>query len=199
MNSEAQPQKNSTERRNNFRLEDDIYLDIKPLTSLPNSLDAYDPSICSKPELILAKQMHKLEHDAQHLLKLIHDDHPPTAQYLKNLNKRLGIIHQLCSANLADNPLTPNKTATLSTHGLDFLHTEVFAVESLLHLQITLFPSLEQLCLFAKVIHSSSKAEKHHIGVQFLYLTDTENQLISRHLIQTQSRQRRQNRSTLNN
>lgn len=191
-----------------YRLNDEIYLCIKTCEEhlgqnnvTGNNIDensAYDadpygPEFCDHPELKFLSELHRTTLESQHLLKPISDKHAATGQYLKNLNKRFGLLQQFIIAASTWADLRPNYQVALKETGLNFYPKtgNIYRLDQHVHLQIVLFPSLAHLCIFARITQLETIDEKVHLGLTFDALQPAEQQILAKHILQKQIDQRR--------
>lgn len=183
------------ERRQSFRMSDQIGLRYAVLEKKPESLDPYSDTVCQNPAAYLLSDLYRLETEGHHLLKPIGDHNPHLLQYLKILNKRLQCLTALVAESFKE--AAPSlMEVTLSDSGLDFVVqaslVSNLAVSAWLHMELML-PSATpaRIMTFAQVVRCDRREEHDQsmckVGVCFHGLRESDQQLIARYLLQRQS------------
>jgi hypothetical protein len=203
----------------NFVLTDQVYLQITPVLDNANTQDPYGLPYCKTPELRLLSELYRATQESQHLLKPISDKHAATGQYLKSLNKRVGLLQQFMIATSDSANLAPNCTVALSEAGITLseaelsscLTTRQLGTASALHVQVVLFPGLVHLCLFGTLEKLFIMQDEHNqaqltppeapanevsppteVHISFGTVPPSEQQLLAKHILQKQIDLRRE-------
>lgn len=201
----------TTTNLKSFHLKDHVYLRIKPCPTPEPDTDPYAPQYCDHPELKYLSELHRASQESQHLLKPIADKHAATAHYLKNLNKRMGLLQQFIIATANWGNLQPNYHVMLSEEGL-LIGTDTSTLDTgtlqginahnpnthpdeAVHLQLVLFPQLAHLCVFGRASRSEMIDNQPHIAISFVNLHGAEQQILAKHILQKQIDQRRKHNS----
>ncbi|MDM8347838.1 PilZ domain-containing protein [Pseudomonas sp. sp1636] len=180
------------DRREYYRIDDTIALEFTPLSGAEAL--ASDELHDSSPLFNLLSELHLLDFESQHLLRHISERDRPLANYLKVINKRIDLLGQAVAQSLLRDIGTPRRVC-LSEGGVSFNSAQNLAIGSHLAIKIVLMPQALGLLLRAKVIHCQALAEQQfEIGTAFEALTDAQRQLLARHILQRQARERRQAR-----
>lgn len=176
-----------------YRLTDHVYLSMKICENKASDADPYAPEFCNHPELKFLSELHRATLESQHLLKPISDKHAATGQYLKNLNKRFGLLQQFIMASSTWANLSPNCQVTLSEEGFHFTPAvgDTFELNQRIHVQMVLFPNLAHLCVFGCVRQVETIDHRAHINLDFEQLQPSEQQILAKHILQKQIEQRR--------
>ncbi|TWI53402.1 PilZ domain-containing protein [Pseudomonas duriflava] len=174
------------ERREYYRITDSIALEI---TLLDGSASDAVPN--ASPLFDLLSEMHLLEFESQHLLRNLNERDRPVAACLKLFSKRLDLLGQALTWNLT-HEIGEAQTVVLSEGGLSFTHQTSFPLGSLLGLRMILMPQGLGLQLTAEVIHCQESTKgKYEIGTRFPDISDSQRQLLARHIIKKQAHDRR--------
>jgi hypothetical protein len=180
------------DRREYYRIEDTIALEFTPLRGAQAT--AGDELHDSSPLFNLLSDLHLLEYESQHLLRHIAEKDRSLANYLKVINKRVDLLGQAVAQNLLRDIGAPRQV-TLSEGGISFINHQALAQGEHLALKLVLMPQALGLLLRGQVVHSQALAEQQfEIGVEFEALTETQRQLLARHILQRQALERRQAR-----
>ncbi len=181
--------RDNEERREYYRIEDRVALEIVPL---PRDQTAEDDTGGPSPPLFnLLSELHRLDFEAQHLLRQIGETNRPLVNYLKVQNRRIDLIGQALAQDLL-NDLGETRPVELSEGGLRFGHARAFTKGDRLLLKMLLMPQAMGLALQARVLYCKAREDGHYeIGTEFEALTDAQRQLLARHILKKQAQQRR--------
>lgn len=172
-----------TERREYYRIHDEIALQI----STDNTDFLNESSLFN-----LLNELYLLEHEAQPLLRAISEQQRTLINYLKITNKRIDLLAQAVAQNLLKDFPKPQK-ATLSEGGLSFFSDQSFDEGETLYLKMLLLPQALALQLTATVVGSRKKTgDSLKTAVTFVDLTESQRQILARHILQKQAHERRQ-------
>lgn len=177
------------DRREYYRIEDTIALEIRPLSAH----EAADQEVLQdeSPLFNLLSELHLSEFESQHLLRQISERDRAMAAYLKVLNKRIDLLGQVVAQTVLDKFDEPQHVV-LSEGGMEFEHHLAYPADSHLAIKLVLMPQALGLLLRAKVTHCEPEGfGTFKIGTEFESLTDAQRQLLARHILQKQAQERR--------
>jgi hypothetical protein len=181
--------RDADDRREYYRIEDTIALEFHPLPSA--EAHASEALHDGSALFDLLNELHLLDFESQHLLRQISERDRTLASYLKTLNKRIDLLGQAAAQGLLRNIGTPRRV-TLSENGMSFQHGQPMAVDSHVALKMVLMPQALGLLLKARIIHCHDLQHgQYEIGTEFEGLTETQRQLLARHILQKQALERR--------
>lgn len=186
------PTQDSENRREYYRIEDSIALEILP----PDEL--HGPSTDASNGLFqLLGELHQLDFEAQHLLRQIAEGNRTLANYLKVQNRRIDLLGQALAHGLFSTLGEP-RPVVLSEGGISFEHDQPLAENSQHRLKLVLMPQALGLLLEARVASCQPLAAgRYAIALSFEALSDSQRQLLARHILQRQAAERRQARESL--
>ncbi len=180
------------DRREYYRIDDTIALSFTSLTGA--DAQAGEALHDSSPLFNLLSELHLMDFESQHLLRHISERDRTLANYLKVINKRIDLLGQAVAQSLVRDIGAPRRVS-LSEGGVSFTNGNPVAVDSCLAIKLVLMPQALGLLLRAKVVHCRELPEgQFEIGTAFEGLTDAQRQLLARHILQRQARERRQAR-----
>ncbi|CDF92819.1 MULTISPECIES: PilZ domain-containing protein [unclassified Pseudomonas] len=187
------------DRREYYRIEDMIALEIRPL-SIPEAAGQevlQDPS----PLFNLLSELHLSEFESQHLLRQISERERSIAAYLKVMNKRIDLLSQIVALTVLGEIGEP-QPVIISEGGIDFQYPTPIAIGAHLSIKLVLMPQALGLLLRARVTHCDRKGDGYDVGTEFERPTDAQRQLLARYILQKQAQERRlareQNESGIN-
>lgn len=183
-----------SERRQSFRIEDEVYLDYRLLQDgeMPEDGDEHDMTrICQG-----LMQLRELNVQAGHALAGIRKQHSELAHYLGLIDKKIEILAQMTGAIGMGRNITPSTRVNIGSGGMAFTTPEPLTKGSRLALKLVLFPSHLCLQLVATVAYSQPGGDHQGCwtGVEFEPLPEHENDALIRHLLEKQSAQLRKER-----
>ncbi len=179
----------TNDRREYYRITDTIALDFELLAGAKAEArdELHDPS----PLFNLLSDLHLTDFESQHLLRQIGERDRTLANYLKVINKRIDLLGQAVAQNLLRDIGTP-RWVNLSEGGVGFSNGQALPVGAHLALKLVMMPQALGLLLRAQVTHCKALGDgQFEIGTEFEALTDAQRQLLARHILQRQARERR--------
>ncbi|POH81731.1 pilus assembly protein PilZ [Stutzerimonas stutzeri] len=180
------PTQDTEERREYYRIEDHVALEIIPANQNEGSCSEPLPPLFS-----LLGELHQLDFEAQHLLRQIAESNRTLANYLKVQNKRIELLGQALAQDLLKDQGAP-QPVVLSEGGISFASDKPLSNGEVLTLKLILLPQGLGLLLEARVIYCTSMDDgRYDIGTEFEALTDAQRQLLARHILQKQALERR--------
>ncbi|MGE8100423.1 PilZ domain-containing protein [Pseudomonas fluorescens] len=177
------------DRREYYRIEDTIALEIRPLSAL----EAAGQEVLqdASPLFNLLSELHLSEFESQHLLRQISERDRNTANYLKVMNKRIDLLSQVVAQTVLGKFGEP-QPVVLSEGGIEFEHHLAYPAGSHVAIKLLLMPQALGLLLRAKVTHCEPESfGTFEIGTEFEALTDAQRQLLARYILQRQAHERR--------
>lgn len=190
MDSEA-----PSERRDYYRIEDRIGLEFK---RCPESIE--NPQCPTGPEHLdgLRAELRRLDLDVRNQLASLSENNRLLATLIKSLNGKVDTLARIMA--FEQKPLQPHEwqSATLSEGGISFIDPEnTLAVDDEIDLRMTLPPELYRPQALAKVISSTPlETGGRRVHAEFTVIQDADRQLIARHVMRWQIRQRQQDAPT---
>lgn len=180
------PTPDEAERREYYRIEDRIALEITPLS------EAADASPEESPLFSLLSELHLSEFESQHLLRQLGETNRALSGFLKAQNKRIDLLSQVV-AQMLMGALSEPQAVVISEAGLDFQHPVRFPPGTRLDLKMAFPPQALGMMLRARVVHCDTLPDGGFaIGVEFEGSTDAQRQLLARYVLQKQAMERRQ-------
>lgn len=177
------------ERREYYRIEDRMALEITPLSGAEASSEELLQD--ASPLFNLLTELHLSEFESQHLLRQISERDRSVAAYLKVLNKRLDILGQILTQTLHQEINEP-QTVMLSEGGMSFEYPQAWEVGTHVAIKMYLLPQTLGLLLRGYILHCQAQENgQFAVGVEFEALNDAQRQLLARHILQKQAAERR--------
>ncbi|WP_207285089.1 PilZ domain-containing protein [Pseudomonas sp. FW300-N2A2] len=176
------------DRREYYRIEDTIALEIRPLSAL----EAAGQEVLqdASPLFNLLSELHLSEFESQHLLRQISERDRTLAAFLKSQNKRIDLLSQVIAITVLGQIGEP-QPVIISEGGIDFQNPTAIAEGTHLSVKLVLMPQALGLLLRARVTHCDRKGDGFDIGTEFERPTDAQRQLLARYILQKQAQERR--------
>ena len=176
------------DRREYYRIEDTIALEIRPLSAV----EAAGQEVLqdASPLFNLLSELHLSEFESQHLLRQISERDRNLAAFLKSQNKRIDLLSQVIALTVLGQIGEP-QPVIISEGGVDFQYPTPIATGVRLSIKLVLMPQALGLLLRARVTHCDPKGDGYDIGTEFEHPTDAQRQLLARYILQKQAQERR--------
>ena len=179
---------NDADRREYYRIEDLIALEITPLSA--SEAASSEVLQDASPLFNLLSELHLSEFESQHLLRQLGEHDRTLAAFLKVQNKRMDLLSQVMAQSLLGDIGAP-QPVIISEGGIDFQHPTLLAPGSHLAVKLVLMPQALGLLLRARVTHCDPKGTGFDVGTEFEAMTDAQRQLLARYILQKQAQERR--------
>lgn len=177
------------DRRDFFRLEDEVHLVCHPIEKHMLSDDPYGTQYNLPKQAILISQLQAIDNDAQALLTQITDSNRAVGGYLKAIDHKIECIAKHLISDYDEQTLT-KETVDLSEGGISFFHKSALEIDSYIHLTLMLFPSYTTIAAISQV-KSSEESEattgQYRIGTEFIALIEQDRKRLTKHIRRKQS------------
>jgi len=173
---------NEDERRDFFRIDDEVYLDFESITedeyaAAPITLEHLDKSAFS-----LSANFATLNNSVHPILNNIKQLHPDIGEYLETLNSKIDSLSQ--HILYQNSTFDQNKviTANISASGIQFKCDTDFEINQAIKLELVLLPEKIGVLIFGRVI----KSEKDYLSIKFDFLRAEDQELMIKHNLNKQ-------------
>ncbi len=176
------------ERRQFYRVSDKALVDIKILDDIhadPESQFELTPTFS------VLREFHQLDVESKHLLRQISDKDKSLGLYLKSLNSKLDALARGVALNNRSIDETRLSEINLSEGGVSINLSQQLPNNTPVAIQFVLLPSFTSLVLKGQVVSSDQNDNDYTSHIQFYELDSFNQQLIARHIIRKQSRDRK--------
>ena len=188
-NTPNEPEENSPERRDFFRIEDRIGLEVRKLSTTVSTED----KVMDGDHLeSLKAEFRRLDQDVRSQLASLAERDRLLTGLIKSLNGKLDTLARIMA--FEQNPLQPEdwQEVTLSEGGIAFSSDQAdWQIGDHLALTMTLPPELFQPHAIAQVLDlQPTNGGATRIHAEFVRIQDADRQQIARHVMRWQIRQR---------
>lgn len=188
-----QPMSRKPNRREYFRVDDQVLLKIKLLGNHDNFSTPPADYFEESTSITLVEQLRIIDNEHNKLLRPIAEINRDLELYLKSINKKIDLI--------ANSILDLHQPAvhqayidvSISEGGLAFNVTQHYATNSICALLICLQPENTCFAAYAEVLECAAlPGGDHRVALQFIKLNTADQQLLARHILQVQIAQKKE-------
>lgn len=190
----------SRERREYFRINDQLLLDHRPL---------HDDEIEAFRELINGDLPHRFmtassfaatSRQIAHSLYRIQSDLPDVARCLQAIDHKLNVLAQLFVAEDAGSSMQDARDVSLSAGGIAFRSAHQLRPGDLLEMKLVLLPNMLGILAAARVAYCERAGEDDphfpwRVGVSFEIMREADRELLVRHVMSRETQQLREQRT----
>jgi hypothetical protein len=190
----------SDERREYFRIEDEIALDYR----LISEDEAHQLQERMRSRLVdrftAASSFAATTRQMAHVIHKVQTESPELARCLQAIDHKLNMIAQLFVSEEMGLNEQPTREVNLSAGGVAFRAQHEIKVGSELELRMVLFPSLVGILTISRVIHCEPTSDGNtqfpwQVAVAYEHLRETDRELLVRHIMSKETEQLRALRS----
>jgi hypothetical protein len=182
----------AAERRQYYRIDDDVALKYRLVghEELDSALSRLKEGY---PDLLgVASAFADMNVRMNHALDKCRQEGPELALYLEGLNEKLDTLIHLLAVSDAGLPDRPTHRVNLSASGIRFNAREDIPEGASLEIKIVFFPSFLCMMSFGTVVRcirgqSTTPGYPYDIAVEFLYMRESDRELLVRHVLQKES------------
>ncbi|MGD8672941.1 MAG: PilZ domain-containing protein [Thiogranum sp.] len=190
----------SDERREYFRIADEIALDYRPLKD--EEVDGLLERMRSRlvDRFTAASSFAATTRQMAHLIHKVQTESPELARCLQAIDQKLNMIAQLFVSEQMALDDQPTREVSLSAGGVAFRAQHELRTGSLLELRMVLFPSMIGILTISRVIHCERMDDGNsqfpwQVAVEYEHLRETDRELLVRHIMAKETEQLRAQRS----
>ncbi len=193
----------SGERRQYFRIDDDVYLEYQALSEADYLAQLAAPLGDAAGPGALTLQLRSLTAQASALLAQIRKRDMEIGQYLALIDRKVELLGRAVLGNQFGHDLGPNAHVNLSGGGIGFTSAERLAPGTKLDLHLVLFPSTLLIRGLAQVIDCAQLEETdpqqpYLVNTEFTHIAELAREALIRHTLELQSARLRQQRGEPN-
>ena len=190
----------SEERREYFRIDDEVALDYRPISQ--DEAERLQKKIQSRmvDRFTAASSFTATSRHMTHVMHKVQNQSPELARCLQAIDQKLNMIAQLFVSEEINLHEQPTREVNLSAGGIAFRVQHEIKVDSLLELRMVLFPSLVGLLTISRVIQCERAGDGNLkfpwlISVVYEHLREADRELLVRHIMSKETQQLRSRRS----
>ncbi|EAR21545.1 hypothetical protein NB231_01504 [Nitrococcus mobilis Nb-231] len=185
------------DRRENFRITDEVLLDYRCLSRQEALLRRQAPAQDASSAFALVPEMNELRQQTAILRRQAEQESAVIARLIEHLDRKVDRVIGVLMVHELGSRCPQPVTVDISADGMGFSSTEVLEVGQVLDIRLMIPATGYGLHTFAQVMRcgESGKHSGSRVGVQFQFLRDYDREALVQHLLQRQSmllRQRKQ-------
>ena len=175
------------ERRDFFRIEDEVYLELETITADEyNSAEEVLANL-HNDSFSLSADFATLNNSLHPVLNNIKQIHPDIAQYLELLNNKIDSLGELLLHKSSAYDENKRITANVSASGIMFESELKLNQGDLIKLELVLFPEKIGILIFGKIIKiTQSTSQKQNISIEFEHIRTEDQELMIKHNLNKQ-------------
>ncbi len=186
MDQKMTTEQNTKDKRSFFRVDKELILDFKSVDAYTAENESAEEQFDDPVPMQLLSQLNQLDQHSSQLLQVIAKKDRDISDYLKILNKKIGLLHQEIASMR-----NPKKIATtkvnLSQAGIGFIADKPIYKGSHIAVRMIFLPEYSGVTVFGEVIRNQPlKGERHHIAVKFQNIKEADQQLLAKQIMQAQ-------------
>ncbi len=189
------------ERRQFFRIDDDVYLDYQIMEEDEYHRRLEQPHGPRHEAGDIGLQLQTLTAQASNILSQIRKRDPEIGQYLAILDRKVELIGRALGGTQLGAP-APNMRANISGGGIAFHTTSRLEPATKLELHLMLFPNNLVIHALGRVVHCHpdpvDSAHPFKVGIEFTRISEMARDALVRHALELQSARLRQAREQAN-
>ena len=189
----------SEERREYFRIDDEVALDYRPISEA--EAERVREKIQSRlvDRFTAASSFTATSRQMTHVIHKVQNQSPELARCLQMIDQKLNMIAKLFVSEEINLHEQPTREVNLSAGGIAFRVQHEIKIDKLLELRMVLFPSLVGVLTVSRVIQCERVDDgnlKFHwqISVVYEHLRETDRELLVRHIMSKETQQLRSQR-----
>ncbi len=179
------------DKRDFFRISQDVIFDHKVVDSFAAKNDAAEHAFADAASLTLVNELRRLDRDNAQTLRLLTEKNRLLGDYLHNLSNKIDLLvrHTLLAEERLD-AKRPTTRINLSEDGLAFVSERMIYKGSYLAVRLIFLPSYSPVISFAKVLRCEQRDERYQVAAKFYRLPTGERQELSRQILRAQVNKR---------
>ncbi len=177
------------ERRDFYRIDDDIALDLEPLEQHKRDEVIETLGDDLSEAVLMLKELRQLDYDNNQAYIQVCDSHRELGQLIRAQNKKIDIIARQLVKFARDGFNTIE--ANISGGGLRFKSPTVYAKGSEWYLKILLFPECHGFNALARVVSCRPENDHYHIAMEYTDILLSDREQLVKHITRLQSRRLR--------
>ena len=190
----------SDERREYFRIDDEIALDYRLISD--DEVDRLVEKIQSRQvdRFTAASSFAATTRQMTHVMHKVQSESAELARCLQAIDQKLNMVAQLFVTEEMELNEQPTREVNLSAGGVAFRAQHEIGMDSLLELRMVLFPSLVGILTVSRVIHCerANDGGRHfpwQVAVVYEHLRESDREHLVRHIMAKETQQLRGERS----
>jgi len=179
---------NENERREYFRIDDEVYLDLEVVSEEEYSHAAETLANLHDSSFSLSADFATLNNNIHPVLNNIRQSYPEIAEYLEFINKKIDNLSQLML--IEETSFDENKliNANISASGIMFSTDLKLKTQQGIKLELVLFPEKIGILIYGKVINTQTESDNNRnmVSIEFEHMRPEDQELMIKHNLNRQ-------------
>lgn len=189
----------STENRHAFRVNAEVIFNFQIVDADTVNHASAEGLFPQSPVLALLSEFQRLDAETSALYPALVDGNRAMADYLAALNRKIELLSQHLLAQQLQQSDAGSASVNLSEGGLAFDCERILYKDTLLAVRLIFLPAYSGITTYMRVIRCQEEGQTYRVAAQFIELNPIQEQLLARHIMQTQISARRQAHSAGSN
>jgi len=173
---------NEDERRDFFRIDDEIYLDFEAITDDEYAAAPLTLKNLHESTFSLSADFATLNNNIHPILNNIKQLHPDIGEYLEVLNSKIDSLSQHMLYENSSFDQSKVTSANLSASGIQFNSNEIYEPGQAVKLELVLLPEKIGVLIFGRII----KCDENYLSIEFEFLRPEDQELMIKHNLNKQ-------------
>ncbi len=175
------------ERRTQYRLNDDVYLEYLVLTDEDVEIAIREFNSQAQQHFNPINQLQAIAVRHCGVLDKIRTTSPDVAEYLSSIDEKIQLLAHAIAQDQVGAPIVPNERVTISTGGVSYSSEQSLAIGALVELSIIIVPSYVHISALGAVVycHREDKTDlgyPYRIGVEFSHIHEADREALFTHI-----------------
>ena len=187
------------ERRDYFRIEDDIHLSYRALDPQERAKPLAERLAGRRPRHDIVEQINEISRRNAAVFKSVQKQQSEIARYLQSLNEKIDLLAAHAAGSDPATESHPNHHVSLSASGIAFGVDVALEVGSALELVMRLYPSHRQIIATGEVVdasrgHRVDSVYPLGVAAHFVEISESDHEALVEHILMRQFERRREAR-----
>ena len=179
------------DRRQLFRVDDTAILDIIPVTEESVQSQLAETCFPRSESFSLMRNIQSIDNENALILRNIHDKTPEISAYFLAINKKIETVAAVIAKQIISEH-ADNISVDLSEGGIGFQSNAPLEINQYYAIKIWFNDKMTGIAAYIKVLACQPIDDSEfHLSCQFTALSEVDEKLISRHIMQVQAKQQR--------
>jgi hypothetical protein len=180
-----------SDRRQLFRVDDTAILDIVAVNEQDLLSQAAEACFPRSESFSLMRNIQSIDSENALLLRNIHDKSPEISAYFLSVNKKIETVAAVIAKQIVSEHAN-NIAVDLSEGGIGFQSNAQLEIDQYYAIKIWFNEKMTGVAAYVKVVACQQLDDNgYRISCQFKELSEVDEKLISRHIMQVQAKQQR--------
>jgi hypothetical protein len=190
-----------SDKRQFFRIQQDVIFSFKAVAAASIDKMHAEQHFAISSSYGLFAQFQQLDNDSNSIMQNIRRDNPDVSQFLDILNKKINLLsQQIMAKEVISVDDQDTGRIDLSQGGIAFTSKDPLGIESWIAIKLVFLPTFTAIVNYAQITRNQKIEDGSYlIGARFHQLSDEEERIIAKQVIETQIIQKQQSKGSKDN